>query len=271
MRKGEIMNSILSKNNSLKFRAVILIVATSLFFSGSCFLVADETLADEAKEGVLGLLFREEKQLMKDASQAAGDAEIKRQMANLRANISEELVQHHRYSMAMDYLHNSLSLEPLHADRWERLGDLCHFIGHPSSAYKAQYAYERALLIEPARQSARYKLAGAFLRSERFIKSMEQYEILIERDKGALGWEPFGLLASIYATLDEIPRGAAFFKKCLKRHDDDKLRIALAVLLHTSGDTHSAVRLLESIVAKDGGKSPLSMYAASLKNKYAGK
>ncbi len=42
---------------------------------------------------------------------------IIRQMASLRASISEELVQHHRYALATDYLHTSLNLDPSHAER----------------------------------------------------------------------------------------------------------------------------------------------------------
>jgi tetratricopeptide (TPR) repeat protein len=243
-----------------------------LFVLGLCQpSLSGVTSPETEKNGVLDLLFREEKQLMKDAARDPGNEKLRKQVADLRANIAEELVQHHQYSMAMDYLHNSLSLDPSNAERWERLGDLFHFLGHPSSSYKAQYAYERALLNEPSRQSARAKLAGSCLQSERFLKAMEHYEVLISKDDGTLGWEPFGLLASIYAHLNEIQRGVSFFNKCLEHTKDDKVKLALAVLYETSGHRQPAIKLLDSVITSRGGRSPMALYAESLKQKYAGK
>ena len=91
------MNSITCKTGKsgplkLSFRilSIICLGIVSLFL----FSKAETAFSDETRHGALGLLFREEKQLMKDGVRAPGNKKINQQMADLRANISEELVPH---------------------------------------------------------------------------------------------------------------------------------------------------------------------------------
>jgi len=203
-------------------------------------------------------LEREEK-IMRQASLNPDDPEITKQMADLRATIAFKFYRQNKFEPAMDYLHNSLQLDPSHADRWELLGDLSNFIGHPSSDYIVQYAYERTLNVDPKRRSARIKLAGSYLSSGRFLKAMDQFEIVIRTTEGEQNWKHIALLASIYAMVDEIQRGIQFFQKMFGESGNNQFRVTLAILENAIGNRKAAIKLLEDVEGGEISALPVSM------------
>ena len=107
------------------------------------------------------------------------DTQITIEMAGLRADIAEQFYHRSNFQQAVEYLINSVQLDSTHIKRWEALGDMTTFINDPSSELIVHYAYEQVLKLDPTRRSTRIKLAGSYLKSQRFFKAMEHFEIVI--------------------------------------------------------------------------------------------
>jgi len=217
----------------------------------------------------LETLWAQEKQLLQNAAEQADDRAIRQQVAAIRTRISIHLFRENRFNEALFYLDNALELVPDHALRWDFFGDICNFMGHPASDFFVQYAYEKALELDPSIQSTRKKLAGSYLSSERFLKAIEQFEQVILAEKDGHEWETIALLASAYAFAGEIPRGINFFEKMFLYNEDNQFRLAAAILEHASGKDDSSFKLLEIIKQQEPADSALESYAERLLVKYA--
>lgn len=252
---------------------LIFFITTTILLSsgGSIWAENDPGYKGAGKDSEeLNSLFDREKKLMLKAASKPNDPLIMKRMADLRAAIAERLSRKNDFEHAIDYLHNSVQLDPTHADRWELLGDLSNFIGHPSSKFIVEYAYKRALSIDPNRSSARLKLAGSYVSADRFIRAMEQLEILIEETKNERDWKEIGLLASVYVAEDQIPKGRSFFRKIIDKGGDNRYRLALAILTNAAGENNEAVALLKEIEKSEEKDSQLRLSAANLRKKYSG-
>ena len=213
----------------------------------------------------LSTLLLMEQGLMGRAGEQPDDPQMRRQMALLRAQIAAAKQRDGDKKGAMDYLYNSLRLDPEHPSRWERLGDLANFIGHPSSDFIVQYAYEEALKRDPDLLPARAKLASAYLSSNRFLRSMEEFETVV-RQSPEPNWDHIGLLASVYAMVEQIPRGVDFFGALAGKRNE--FGIAAAILEHARGNQDQAVKLLRSVIESKDAEPNLVKMAKELRRRY---
>ena len=215
----------------------------------------------------LSTLLLQEQGLMDRAGERPDDPETRRQMAVLRARISAAKQREGDKKGAMDYLYSSLQLDPEHSRLWERLGDLGNFVGHPSSAFIVQYAYEEALKHDPDRLTARAKLASAYLSSDRFLKAMDEFETVV-RQSPEPNWDHIGLLASVYAMVEEIPRGIRFFEDLALERERNEFRISAAILEYSSGNQGRAVKRLRSVIESKDAERELVKMAKDLSQRY---
>ena len=215
----------------------------------------------------LSTLLLMEQGLMGRAGERPDDPEVRRQMADLRAQIADSKQREGDKTGAMDYLHNSLQLDPEHPDLWEKLGDLANFIGHPSSDFIVQYAYEEALKRDPYRLGARAKLASAYLSSNRFLKSMEEFETVI-RESPEPSWNHLRLLGSVYAMVEEIPRGIRFFEDLARERERGEFRISAAILEYAGGNRDRAMQQLRAVIERKGAERELVKMAKDLSRSY---
>ena len=216
----------------------------------------------------LSTLLLMEQGLMGRAGEQPDDPRMRRQMALLRAQIADAKQREGDKKGAMDYLYNSLRLDPEHPSRWERLGDLANFIGHPSSDFIVQYAYEEALKRDPDLLPARAKLASAYLSSNRFLRSMEEFETVV-RQSPEPNWDHIGLLASVYAMVEQIPRGVDFFGALAGERQSNEFQVAGAILEHAAGRDGSARALLRRVIETEKKRSELAVMAKKLDGQYA--
>jgi tetratricopeptide (TPR) repeat protein len=215
----------------------------------------------------LGTLLRTEQGLMSRVGERSDDPEMRRQMAVLRARIAAAKQREGDKDGAIDYLYNSLQLDPNHPDLLELLGDLANFVGHPSSDYIVQYAYEEALKRDPDRLPARAKLAAAYLSSDRFLRAMEEFETVV-RQSPQPNWDHIGLLASVYAMVEEIPRGVEFFGGLAGERRRNEFQVAGAILEHAAGRDDSARSLLRRVIETEEAQSELAVMAIKLDRQY---
>ena len=208
-----------------------------------------------------------EQGLMGRAGERPDDPEMRRQMADLRARIADAKQREGDKKGATDYLYNSLRLDPEHPSRWERLGDLANFIGHPSSDFIVQYAYEEALKRDPDRLPARAKLASAYLSSNRFLRAMDEFETVV-RQSPEPNWDHIGLLASVYAMVEEIPRGIRFFEDLALEREHNEFRISAAILEYSRGNQGGAVKRLRSVIGSKDTERELVKMAKELSQRY---
>ena len=215
----------------------------------------------------LSTLLLMEQGLMGRAGERPDDPEVRREMADLRARIAYAKQREGDKKGAMDFLHNSLQLDPEHPLLWERLGDLANFIGHPSSDFIVQYSYEEALKRDPDLLSARAKLASAYLSSDRFLKAMEEFETVI-RQSPEPNWNHIRLLASVYAMVEEIPRGISFFEDLALERERNEFRVSAAILEYARGNQGRAVKLLRSVIESKSAERQLVKMAKELTQRY---
>ncbi len=215
----------------------------------------------------LSTLLLMEQGLMGRAGERPDDPEMRRQMADLRARIADAKQREGDKKGAMDYLQNSLQLDPEHPDLWEKLGDLANFIGHPSSDFIVQYAYEEALKRDPNRLKARAKLASAYLSSDRFLKSMEEFETVI-RESPEPTWNHIRLLGPVYAMVEEIPRGIRFFEDLALEKERGEFHISAAILEYAGGNQGRALTLLRSVIESKDAERELVKMAKELRQRY---
>ncbi|HRH99273.1 MAG TPA: hypothetical protein PLB55_25245, partial [Prosthecobacter sp.] len=115
---------------------------------------------DEAKE-VAALLEKEQAWLVRPPADLTPE-QLDQQFADLRWEISEKLGLNDVRG-AISYGRASLDLDPAHATRWERLGDLLQLSGELTSARYAADAYDNAVFLAPQSKTARRKLIAALL------------------------------------------------------------------------------------------------------------
>jgi len=220
-----------------------------------------------AQQERLQSLLLQEKGLIAD-SKDKDTPELRKRMADLRADIAQAEYDAGSVGAAQAYLENSLGIDPQRADRWSMLGDLREFSGKPASRLLACAAYEKALEIDPERESSRQKLAAAYLAGGRFLKALEQFERIVKKQDKPDGRNA-APMAAAYALTRQAGRGAAFLETAHARAADPRFLIAAAALRRQNKESGAAVALLRRAQSEAKDDKALSDYILDLRREYA--
>ena len=195
-------------------------------------------------------------------------AQLDKEFADVRWAIARRLGTNDPAG-AISYARVSLSLDPAHADRWEQLGDLDNFSGELTSARDAAGAYQKALVLEPSRHSARLKLACAQMmlgQPDLAVKHIELYLCAVD---AKVAPQVVSLYATACAASGQIARGAAFCQARVGTGGSNVYRLAWAILENANGHPDKAVQILAQVEKGEAASSPLAAYAARLRQSYA--
>ena len=170
---------------------------------------------------------------------------------------------------AISYARASLGLDPDHADRWERLGDLCNFSGELTSSKDAAEAYEKALGLDPNRAEAHLKLASADVMIGRPLAALPHLEANLRSLGDRAEPRAIALYAGACLSAEATARGIIFCQERLEDGGNNRYRIICAILEKAVGRTGDAVGLLAQVEQSEGRSSPIAAYAAKLRESYS--
>lgn len=218
-----------------------------------------------AGEDPLKDLLKQEEKILAQAEKEDSPG-LRKQLADLRADIALAQWDAGDVGQAEAYLEYSLYIDPQRADRWAMLGDILQFTGQPGALLLAQSAYEKALEIDPKRDWVRERLAAAYMQSGRFLKAVEQFEIVLKNQEKPDSRNAVAMAAA-YATSDEDLRGSRLFQEAYRKGSDPRFLVAAAVLNRHAGDLKGAFSLLRQAQSESKDKD-LSDYALDLRRQY---
>lgn len=236
---------------------------------------AMETLVREARapeETVettdeLEALLDEEADRMEDLETDFENMPDLKPLSDLRAKIASRYYGIGNTVRAVEYLLNSLTLDPENAERWEQLGDWASTHEEPETIGFLQHAYGMALRYEPDRRSAQVKLAGVCTSAGNFEAAKGLLETVLDDGDVHPEWLHIGLLASMYARTNDLYNGISFFEQMLLKHGYNQYMLALAILEHENGDRQAATEYLD-YVEKKVDDPLLRQYAGLLRTSF---
>lgn len=230
-------------------------------------LTGEAALPPEIAKQVGGLLEKEQELLIKPPA-GADPGQLDQQFADLRWEISEKLGLHD-IEGAISYAQASLSLDEVHPDRWERLGDLYGLSGAVTAAQEAAVAYDNAVFLSPRALRLRQKLAAALLLLQRPRDALIHLEVglIMANEQEEQKLIPFYTAAC--AVTREFERGIAFCRSLADAGSGSpQFRVALAILEKANGKPERALKVLAEMAQVAGIPAPVAEYASALRKHY---
>ena len=119
-----------------------------------------------------------EEMLVPMIEQKPGDPELMASLATVRAGKAMMLYEEGDITKAVEYLINSVQLDPTQPGILELLGDVLDDVAEPTAPYLAQSYYEDALELDPSLKPCRLKLAALYMSTGDPDNARVHYEIL---------------------------------------------------------------------------------------------
>jgi tetratricopeptide (TPR) repeat protein len=191
-------------------------------------------------------------------------------LAAVRADLALEAHGRGDLPTALDYLLNSLAVDPDQPERWERYGDWSQALGTPDGNAMAYYAYSEAVALVPAHPRAHLKLAAIAAGhgdAGRAVEHLEQ--ALAAGQDEAPEWNRLALLVTLYLQADRPVDGLNFLQGRYDATHDDRYLLAVAVLMDALGQGGEAARLAGVVAASGAIPAPLREYAERLQARFA--
>jgi tetratricopeptide (TPR) repeat protein len=231
--------------------------------------IAPPPRSPDPSEPSLSTLLNQESQAMEMVAKKVADRLGLKKLCDIRAKISYQLFKQGKVERAVDYLSNSVSFDPTHADRYEALADMLDDLPAGMSRPLAQSYYESALKLDPSRKACRIKLASLYLACGEFEDARFHYQVLTENQ----GKKPDAsyvqdLLLSILSS-GKLGEGVEFLRKTFFSGGDPALGIALGILLDANGETAAAVNQLRGIGYSGQATPAQKKYASTLVDRYS--
>ncbi len=153
---------------------------------------------------------------------------------------------------AGDAYEHIVSKAPDDADAWEHLGTWRSLQGNTEEAISA---YERSILLDPTRYTARFSLAEAYLENERYDDAVNAYQALSDAsndlDQDDLAAAYAGL-ADTYNSMGRYDDAIKTSQTLLERfHDDPEGYYQLATAYDALGRHDEAIENYENAIDSD--------------------
>ncbi|MCF7973879.1 MAG: hypothetical protein K9N55_08695 [Phycisphaerae bacterium] len=192
-----------------------------------------------------------------------GDPELMANLATVRAGKAMIMYEQGDIQKAVDYLINSVQLDPNKPDILELLGDMLDDLAEPAAPYLAQSYYEDALELDPSLKTCRLKLAALYMSTGGPDNARVHYEILTRNAPNKPDSAYAQDLALCYLSLNKAEGGVTFLTDMVTLGGDPRLRIYLSILLNQQGDKNNAVSQLNEVI-KTTEDQVLVAYAKTL-------
>jgi predicted Zn-dependent protease len=215
-----------------------------------------------------GKLSMEELQQMEEMlvpmiEQKPGDPELMANLATVRAGKAMVLYEKGDITKAVEYLINSVQLDPTKPDILELLGDVLDDVPEPTAPYLAQSYYEDALELDPSLKPCRLKLAALYMSTGDLDNARVHYEILTRNAPNMPDAAYAQDLALCYLSQNRARDGITFLTEMVTLGGDPRLRLYLSILLNQQGDRNNAVSQLNQVI-KTTQDQALLAYAKTL-------
>lgn len=189
-------------------------------------------------------------------------------LATARARLADAHLARHAPELAVDYLLSAVRLDPGHADRLERLGDLLGLV--PAAAAPALRAscYGDAAALAPTTPGLRAKAARAYQAAGEPEAARPHLEALVSPPGGPPDPAFLPDLVLTFLTLEDPGAGVAFLEPLVQRGAPVEFRLHLGILRRAAGDLAGARRELAAVLATPA-EEELAAYARRLDQQYA--
>lgn len=235
-------------------------------FTTALALFAWMPLAASAAPPALDTLLAEEAALLARPEVALPDQ--RRSLASLRARIAEAHLAANQPERAVDYLLSSVRLDPAHADRLERLGDLLPLLPAPAASGLRAACYGDAVDLAPDDRELRTKAARAYQATGELDAARRHLEILVRNSGGSPDGGPLQDLAMTYLALDDPQAGVRFLEPLVAADAGPHFLLHLAILTRATGDLPGARGHLRTLVSS-AAPDLLVQHARDLDRHYA--
>jgi len=192
------------------------------------------------------------------------------ELASVRADLAIDAYAHGNEALAFDLLTNSLTIDPIQPDRWERLGDWALQLETPDRNAMAYSAYSNAHDLRPKLPRTLMKLAAINTEYGRWNDAIDQIEAALESPQTAIPeWTHLTLLIQLYIRAERTGQGMAFLNKRFEATYDDRYLLALAVLMDGLGQGEPAARIAANVARRTTLPEALRTYAERLAERFA--
>lgn len=192
------------------------------------------------------------------------------ELAAVRADLAIEAYARGNEALAFDLLTNSLTIDPIQPDRWERLGDWALELETPDRNAMAYSAYSQARDLRPKLPRTLMKLAAINTAYGRWDDAIDQIESALGSPQTVIPeWTHLTLLIQLYIRAERTGQGMAFLNKRFETTYDDRYLLALAVLMDGLGQGEPAARIAANVAQRTTLPDALRSYAERLSKRFA--